>query len=383
VALLDEAYMSRPRVLYILGSLAANDVGDEIVTLLAHLSRSSFEPYVVNLGGPEDLRRRLEEMTVETHSLGMVGPFGAYRAVSRTRGLVRRLGARLVHGYGSWGGSVAQLAAPRDVAVVRSVTQAPNHEKDMRGRVLRYMERRARSRTHTRFVVPNDGSVGLAIRAYGALEDHVSVLPASVDIEEVRGRIRRTTREHARVLMGIGPEQTAFVLMTDFDSGARMDQILTGFSMAARERPTLRMFVVGSGRYEGSTRWKAEELQLEDSLVFLGRGSESGPIWAGADVAIDASPQSSWSRAGLIAIAAELPTVKLQDGVGGWSVDLDERLPMVSGHPDRLAMDLMLLAADSGKRAEIAEHGAKVAKEIDVAATAERLGELYRSLLKN
>jgi hypothetical protein len=46
-------------------------------------------------------------------------------------------------------------------------------------------------------------------------------------------------------------------------------------------------------------------------------------------------------------------------------------------------MDLMLLAADSGKRSEIAEHGAKVAKEIDVAATAERLGELYRSLLKN
>jgi hypothetical protein len=153
--------------------------------------------------------------------------------------------------------------------------------------------------------------------------------------------------------------------------------------MAARESPTLRMFVVGSGRYEGSTRWKAEELQLEDSLVFLGRGSESGPIWAGADVAIDASPQSSWSRAGLLAIAAELPTVKLQDGVGGWSVDLDEHLPMVSGHPDRFAMDLMRLASDSGKRAEIAEHGAKVAKEIDVAGTAGRLGELYSSLLKN
>ncbi len=372
--------MSRPRVLYILGSLAANDLGDEIVTILGRLSRSQFEPQVIALGGREDLQGRIDEMKVRSYTLGLAGWLGALRAVSKVRPLIREVGAQVVHGYGSWGGSVAQLAAPEDVAVVRSVTQPPNHEKDLRGRVLRYLERRARRRVGTRFVVPNEGSRGLAVRAYGAAEDHISVLPRSVDVGDVRDRVKRTSRDDARLLMGIGPEETAFVLVSDFESGARMDQVLTGFALATRELPGLRMFVVGSGRYDGSTRWKAEELQLGDSVVFLGRGTEAGPIWAAADVAIDASPWASWSRAALIAIAAGVPTVKRQEGVGGWSEELDEKLPMISGHPERFAAEVVRLASDGGLRDEIRELCADMVQSVDAKNVVEELGSLYRSL---
>lgn len=377
----DWASMSRPRVLYVLGSLAANDLGDEIVAILGRLSRSSFDPRVVTLGGREDLRERVREMKVMTYSLGLVGPLGTLRAVSKVRDLIRTVGADVVHGYGSWGGAVAQLAAPKDVAVVRSVTRPPNHEKDLRGRMLRHLERRARGRVATRFVVPNEGSRGLAVRAYGAAEGHIEVLPNSVDVGGVLDRVARTTRAGARVLMGIAEHETAFVLLSNFDSGAGMDRILTALSLALRERPGMRMFVVGAGRYEGSTRWKAEELQLGDSVVFLGRGTESGPIWAAADVAIDATPWASWSRAALIAVAAGLPTVKMQSGVGGWSEDLQENLPMVSGHPERFAADLVRLAANAELRAEIRAHGEKLTEEIDVGNVVERLGELYRSVV--
>ena len=160
-----------------------------------------------------------------------------------------------------------------------------------------------------------------------------------------------------------------------------MDRLLTGLSLAMREKPGMRMFVVGSGRYEGSTRWKAEELDLGDTVVFLGHGTEAGPIWAAADVAIDATPWASWSRAALLAIAGGLPTVKMQAGVGGWSEDLDESLPMVSGNPERFAADLVRLASDSALRAEIQEHGARVTEEIDVVNVVERLGVLYESVI--
>jgi glycosyltransferase involved in cell wall biosynthesis len=244
------------------------------------------------------------------------------------------------------------------------------------------MERRARVRVATRFVVPNEGSRGLAVRAFGAADGHVSVLPTSVDVGAVRDRVRRTTREHARVLMGIGEEETAYVLLSNFDSDAGMDRILTGFSLAMREREGLRLFVVGSGRYEGSTRWKAEELQLGDSVVFLGRGTEAGPIWAAADVAIDGTPWASWARAALFAIAAGLPTVKLQAGVEGWPEELDENLPMVSGSPERFATDLVRLASDTGLRQEILQHGAKVTTEVDVGNVVEHLGDIYRSVVR-
>lgn len=375
--------MNRPRVLYIMGSLAANDLGEEVVTILGRLSRSSFDPQVVTLGGREELGPRIREMKVTTHALGLVGPMGTLQAVSKVRELIQSTKADIVHGFGSWGGAVAELAAPREVPVVRSVTRPPNHEKDLRGRLLRHMERRARTRHSTRFIVPNEGSRGLALRAYNAADGHIEVLPTSVDVAAVRDRVERETREGARRLLGLSEDQTAFVLLSNFDSGASMDRILTGLSIAMVEDPQMRMFIVGSGRYEGSTRWKAEELNLGDSVIFLGRGTESGPIWAAADVAIDASPWASWSRAALLAIAAGLPTVKLQSGLGGWSEDIDESLPMLSGHPERFAGDLVRLSRDRDLRGDILAHGAKVSEEVDVANVVERLGALYSSLVSS
>ena len=374
--------MSRPRVLYVMGSLAANDVGEEVLAILGRLSRSSFDPRVVNLGGRDDLKGRIHDLNVPTHSLGLAGPTGTLRAVSGVAKLISRVGADLVHGYGSWGGAVAQISAPRDVAVVRSVTRPPNHEKDLRGRLLRHLEKRARGRVSTRFVVPNEGSRGLAVRAYGAADGHVEVLPTSVDVAAVRERVAGATRDGARRLMGISENEQAFVLLTDFDSGAAMDRVLSGLSLAVGEEPALRMFVVGSGRYEGSTRWKAEELQLGDSVVFLGRGTEAGPIWAAADMAIDATPWTSWSRSALLAIAAGVPTVKLQAGTEGWPEELDENLPMVSGQPERFATDLLALTSDRRLRSEILQHGARVCEAIDVDRVVERLCGLYRTLTR-
>jgi hypothetical protein len=372
--------MSRPRILYILSSLAANDLGDEIVTVLGRLSRASFQPTVVALGGREDLKHRIDELEVPQHFLGLAGSFGAWRAVGRVRRVIRDAAPEVVHGFGSWGGAVAQLAAPKDVAVVRSVTRPPNHEKDMRGRVLRWLERRARSRVATRFLVPNEGSRGLAVKAYGAAEGHVVVLPRSIDVDDVRDRVKRTSRKEARLLLGLEREETAVALITEYESGSRMDEILTSFALAVREDPALRMFVVGSGRHEGSTRWKAEELQLGDAMVFLGHGSEAGPIWAAADLAIDATPWASWSRPALVAIAAGVPTVKRQEGVGGWSEELEEELPVISGVPERFAAELLTLARDRSLRDQVALHGEGVAQAIDASRVAAQLGDLYRSL---
>lgn len=373
--------MNRPRVLYIMGSLAANDLGEEVVTILGRLSRSSFDPQVVSLGGREELGPRIRDMKVTTHTLGLVGPMGTLQAVSKVRELIQSTKADLVHGFGSWGGAVAELAAPKSVPVVRNVTRPPNHEKDLRGRLLRHLERRARTRHSTRFVVPNEGSRGLALRAYNAADGHIIVLPTSIDVAAVRDRVEGATRPGARRSLGLDDDQTAFVLLSNFESGAGMDRILTGLAIAVVEDPRMKLFIVGSGRYEGSTRWKAEELGLGDSVVFLGRGTEAGPIWAAADVAIDASPWASWSRAALLAIAAGLPTLKLQAGVGGWSEDMEESLPMVSGHPERFAADLVRLSRDEQLRTDVLEHGARVSEEVDVANVVERLGALYASLV--
>jgi len=373
--------MSRTRVLYVLSSLAANDLGDEVVSILGKLPRGHFEPTVAVLGGREDLRASLEALEVPQHFLGLASPVEVLRAVGIVRRVVTRVAPDIVHGFGSWGGAVAQLAASKDVAVVRSVTRPPNHETDARGRVLQLLERRARSRVSTYWVVPNEGSRGLAVRAYGAPDGHVSVVPMSVDVQAVREAVGPTTRASVRKAMGIEAHETALVVLSGFESGARMDQLLTGFALATQELAGLRLFLVGTGRYEASTRWKADELRLGDSLEFLGRCRERDPIWAAGDVAIDASPQASWSRSALIAIAAGLPTIKRQEGVGGWSEDLDEALPMISGDPERFAAEVIRVVKDPSVRDSVLRHGEAFVRTADIAKAAEALGDLYGSLV--
>ncbi len=206
------------------------------------------------------------------------------------------------------------------------------------------------------------------------------VLPTSVDVSRIRDAVKRVDRKNARVLLGLAPDETAVALVTEFESAARLDEILQGFLTAHREYPKLRLFMVGTGRYESQIRWKAEELRLGDSVIFLGRGTEAGPIWAAADLAIDATPWSSWSRTALIAIAAGVPTMKRQEGAFGWPEELDEAFPMISGHPDRFARELVSLAAGHGLTEQIAAYGRRVAGEVDVGVVVEQLGSLYESL---
>ncbi len=371
---------SRPRVFFVLGSLEANDTGDEIVTILGRLSRAQFEPRVIALGGREDLQGRIVEMKVRLYPLALSGLLGTWRAIAKVRTLLKNMDAEVVHGFGSWGGTVARLAAPHGVAVVRSITRPPTYNTDLRGRLLRFMESRARSKVGTRFIVPNEGSRGLAMRSYGAPDGHVQVFPTSVDVGEVRDAVKRHKREHARILMGLAPDETAVVLLTDFDSESGMGQILEGFVTARREQPKLRLFIVGSGRHEGSTRWKAEELSLADSVIFLGRGTDAGPIWAAADLAIDASPWSAWSRTALIAIVAGVPTVKRQDGATEWPEQLGEEFPMISGRPDRFAVELVQLANGYRLIEQVAAYGERIATNVDVGNVVDELGDLYESL---
>ena len=97
-------------------------------------------------------------------------------------------------------------------------------------------------------------------------------------------------------------------------------------------------------------------------------------------MAIDATPQSSWCRTALVAIAAGVPTAKRQDGSSEWPDELGSEFPMISGHPDRFAMELVHLAAGHGLIEQIAAYGRRVAKEVDVGDVVQRLGALYESL---
>ncbi len=368
----------RPRVFFVLGSLEANDWGEEIVSILGRLSRSTFEPRVIALGGREDLRERIADMKVRVYPLGLSGPLGVLLAVPKVRRMLKQMEADVVHGFGSWGGAVAALAAPKDVGVVRSVSRPPASGRDLKGLILGWLERRAARRSGVHYVVPEENARRVVAEHYGGGE--TTVLPASVDIAEIRERVRTLGREGGRRHLGIGDDEVIVACVSGFHSEAAMDEILRGVAVARRERPDTRVFLVGSGRYEATSRWKAEELQLDDGVVFLGRGEESGAIWAAADLVVDAAPWSGWSRGALVAKAAGLPVVKRVEGVVDGGARPDADVPTVSGQADWFASDLVRLAGDPELRRRLAGKARAEVAGNDAADVAEKLRVLYKRL---
>jgi len=373
--------MSRPKILHVLGSLLANDVGEEVVAVAGALVRAGVDTRVVSLGERGELTERLEEAQVRTYALSLTSSLGVLRAVGKVRMLIRATGVDAVHGYGSWGGTVVQLAAPRDVGVVRSLLGPPVRGDDLRGRMLRLLERRALGRHATRFVVPSDRELRVAVRSYAAAEGHVTILPTSVDVASIQERVSQTTVESARRLMGIREGDTVFVLASKFHSEGVMDGILTGMSMARVENPGIRIFMVGAGPHEGAARWKAEELKLEDSVVFLGEGMEASAIWAAADAAIDSTLGAMWARPALVAMAAGLPAVKMDVEATEDESQRNEPHSTMSGRPELFAAELVRLAGDPMLREVIRGQQADMVAEADVARAVEELEVLYASVI--
>ncbi len=369
---------NRPRVFYILGSLEANDMGEEIVAILGRLSRSTFEPRVIALGGREDLRERIAQMKVRVYPLGLSGPLGVVLAISKVRSILKSMDAEIVHGFGSWGGSVAALAAPKGVGVVRSVSRPPPSGSDLRGWLLGLMERGAARREGTHFVVPSESALSIVFDSYGG--GVTSVVPTAVDLAAVRAGVEDVGHNGARVQMGIASGEFVFVCLTPFHSESAMDEILRGVAVARRERSEIRLFLAGSGRYEGSSRWKAEELQLDDAVVFLGRRPDVDGIWAAADLVIDAYPGPNWSRGARVAMGAGLPVVKRVDGVVNGGLDEGVDPPRISGRADWFGSDLVRLAQNKALRDRIRDGQRNTVDQNDVARGVDQLRDTYLSL---
>lgn len=370
--------MSRLRVFYVLESLEANDTGDEILSILGRLSRASFEPRVIALGGSEALREAIASMKVRVYPLGLAGPSGVVLGVPRVRRLLRGMDADVAHGFGPRAGATAVLAAPAGVATVRTVSAPPAAHPGLEGWLVRALDRRAARRSEVQYVVPADELRTTVRRHYG--EGEIHVLPSSVDVSGVRERVERLGRDGGRRHLGIADDETVFACVAPFDSESATAEILEGVAVARRERPGTRVFLVGEGRHEAAGRWKAEELRLDDAVVFLGRGPEAEALWAAADLVVDAGPWPGWSRSALVAHAAGLPVVKRVDGVvDGVPGDGDE-IPCISGRADWFAADLVRLAGDADLRRRIADGARASVEENDAARVADRLHSLYRRL---
>ena len=367
--------MNRSRLFFVLDSLEENEVADQVATLLGRLPRSLFDPRVVALGPRGSLGSRLREMMITVHRLELSGAAGALLAVPRLRRLLQGLKADILHAFQPWSGTVAQLAAPRGARVYRWVRGFPPAARTLEERLQAWMERRAAFRSGRRVVVSDPDAVAMVMEHFRV--DDVPVVPECVDLGLVRERVLRVRSREARIHLGMSEGQRAIVGFSDFRDGRRMSQLLEGFATARTELAPLRLFIHGRGPEEGLVRWQAEDLRLEDSVIFLGVSTQRETALRTAEVVVDAGTWPGWCRGAVEAMALGLPVLR-------WVYDTEapesrRYASVTTGPAARFARDVLSLMRDEARRTDVARRCAQAAQEYDVATVADRWTELYAS----
>lgn len=129
-------------------------------------------------------------------------------------------------------------------------------------------------------------------------------------------------RQSVREALGLLEEHIALVFVANLIPYKGHCELIEAFAVVYRDRPQLRLFLVGEDRgIGGDLKALSERLQVESAVRMLGRRNDVSNLLCGMDVGVMASHEEGCSNALLEKLAAGLPVVATR--VGGNSEVLE------------------------------------------------------------
>jgi len=146
----------------------------------------------------------------------------------------------------------------------------------------------------------------------GARDDRVTVVVNGID----GGRFRRdpARRAVARHALGLTSDEIAVVAVGRLEPQKRFDLLLRAFSMAARRRPELKLFIAGEGGARQTIETERERLDLASAARLLGHVPDPSDVYQAADVFVQSADYEGTPNAVLEAMAFEVPVVATDAG---------------------------------------------------------------------
>jgi glycosyltransferase involved in cell wall biosynthesis len=182
--------------------------------------------------------------------------------------------------------------------------------------------------------------------------------------------------------MGAGPDDTVAVFVGRLVPIKRVDLLLEAVALAREAGTSVQLAVVGDGRLRSKLQHRADGLELDRAVRFLGYRHDLPAINAGADLAVLSSDNEGTPVSLIEAAAAGRPAVATEvGGVGDIVTSRSGRL-VPAGDPRSFAAALCELAQDPERRREL---GREARERVRETFSADRLlddvSELYAELL--
>lgn len=211
---------------------------------------------------------------------------------------------------------------------------------------------------------------GVVESLYGVASRKIAVVPESIDLGDWERRFAQARRRSA--------DRPTVLCVARMYPRKRIQDLLGAACRLRARVPDVQIRIVGSGPERGRLARRHAELELGDTVVFLGEVSRSqlAEEYVNAHCFCLPSIQEGFGIVFLEAMAAGLPVVACRaaavpevvpDGVAGLLVEPRD--------PERMAGALEELLTDSRRRKEYAEAGRRRAAVFDASRVVERFLE--------
>jgi glycosyltransferase involved in cell wall biosynthesis len=141
----------------------------------------------------------------------------------------------------------------------------------------------------------------------GVDPSRITVVPSALDPERAQARRRRSV---VRRELGVSEDELAIGTVGALAEHKGQAVLLEAFARVAGTLPRCRLLLIGSGRLAGELARRAEELGVDDVVVFLGQRDDVPELLGALDVFVFPSLSGEGSPASLKeALASGVPTL--------------------------------------------------------------------------
>ncbi|MBI4615751.1 MAG: glycosyltransferase family 4 protein [Planctomycetes bacterium] len=191
--------------------------------------------------------------------------------------------------------------------------------------------------------------------------------------------------DHEVYRPGAGEAVHDVVWASRFVPGKGLERFLDAVALAARERPSISVAVVGDGPLGEHARRRAEELGIARRVQFLGwiaDARELASIYQTSRLFVLASEHEGGPRAPIEAMACGTPVVVTRVGLLPEVVRHGENGLFTTGSPTDLARQMLAVLADEGARRRMGEAAAAATSAFDRDRLVARYADAYLAIAR-
>jgi len=303
------------RIMHIVFSLGMGGLENLVLNLLKSLDTSRYTPFICSLTDGGQLTKEFSKCGIKVFSMGKKSGVD-YALHFRLAKLLRQQKIDLVHTHNNAPFYYGTIAAK--IARIPVIIHTEHRESDRRGKKIVLMSKLL-SRGINTIVADCQNVVDFLCNVRGISNAKIRIIFNGIDINKYTNSLDVLKKKQE---LGIDKDSLIIGNVARLVPMKDHMNLLEAFHSINKSLPNTKLVIVGDGKLRKDLEKRAEELNLDGSVIFLGIRTDIPEILNVFDVFVLSSESEGLSLSLLEAMAASKPVVATN--VGGNSEVIDD-----------------------------------------------------------